>query len=355
MVGDLTAQDERRFSLCPAPVRTPDEGAGFASGCGRPRRRESRHSNGRFHGAPPVGGAQHESSGNSRNAERARGVGRRGGCPCQGLYFCPADSRRGVCRYRPVCRRRRSLLAAVARPARDRRVEDSRRRPSSGARRRTSAGRSRSPAAARRRRSSGAIASSCSTAVPVGVTEARRTHAPRGGLPRAAHKYVVLAIDRKTGKTVWERVAREEAPHEASHQDNGTWASSSAVTDGEHVIASFESRGLYALRHERHAGLAEGPRRQADAQPVRRGQHAGALRQHASSSSGITQGQSFIVALDKRTGEELWRKARDEIDTWATPLIVDTQRPRAGHRARHEPDPQLRPRDRRGRLARRGH
>jgi len=35
------------------------------------------------------------------------------------------------------------------------------------------------------------------------------------------------------------------------------------------------------------------------------------------------QGQSFIVALDKRTGAELWRRNRAEIDTWATPLVVD--------------------------------
>ena len=28
--------------------------------------------------------------------------------------------------------------------------------------------------------------------------------------------------------------------------DNGTWASSSAITDGQHVFAYFESRGLYA-------------------------------------------------------------------------------------------------------------
>jgi outer membrane protein assembly factor BamB len=35
------------------------------------------------------------------------------------------------------------------------------------------------------------------------------------------------------------------------------------------------------------------------------------------------QGQSFIVALDKRTGEEKWRQVRTEIDTWATPLVVD--------------------------------
>jgi outer membrane protein assembly factor BamB len=34
-------------------------------------------------------------------------------------------------------------------------------------------------------------------------------------------------------------------------------------------------------------------------------------------------GESFIVALDKRTGEERWRVKRDEIDTWATPAIVE--------------------------------
>jgi outer membrane protein assembly factor BamB len=35
------------------------------------------------------------------------------------------------------------------------------------------------------------------------------------------------------------------------------------------------------------------------------------------------QGESFIVALDKQTGAERWRVARDEIDTWATPLVVE--------------------------------
>ena len=55
-----------------------------------------------------------------------------------------------------------------------------------------------------------------------------------------------MALDRKTGKVVWEHIAKEETPHEASHPENGTWASASAATDGQHVIASFESRGYYA-------------------------------------------------------------------------------------------------------------
>ena len=40
--------------------------------------------------------------------------------------------------------------------------------------------------------------------------------------PRDRYRFIVLALDRRTGKTVWERTAREEQPHEATHSDNGT-------------------------------------------------------------------------------------------------------------------------------------
>ena len=35
------------------------------------------------------------------------------------------------------------------------------------------------------------------------------------------------------------------------------------------------------------------------------------------------QGDSFIVALDKKTGNDRWRAERKEIDSWATPLVVE--------------------------------
>jgi hypothetical protein len=67
------------------------------------------------------------------------------------------------------------------------------------------------------------------TAVPVGV-QGEVQHAPRGGLQqRGVHRFVVLAIDRKTGRTLWERVAAEQEPHEAGHFENSTWASSSPL------------------------------------------------------------------------------------------------------------------------------
>jgi outer membrane protein assembly factor BamB len=157
------------------------------------------------------------------------------------------------------------------------------------------------------------------SAVPAGVT-GDQAHAPLGRTP-VAHKYTVMALDRKTGKVVWERTAKEETPHEASHPENGTWASASAATDGEHLIASFESRGYYAydmngtLIWQKDLGdkrmrstFGEG------STPALHGNHLVIVWDH--------QGQSFIVALDKRTGTELWRRDRKEIDTWATPLVV---------------------------------
>jgi outer membrane protein assembly factor BamB len=84
------------------------------------------------------------------------------------------------------------------------------------------------------------------TAVPVGIG-GPEAHRPRGGLrARGVHRFVVMALDRRDGRVIWERVAREQEPHEASHTDNGTWASGSAVTDGRNVFAYFESFGLYA-------------------------------------------------------------------------------------------------------------
>ena len=158
------------------------------------------------------------------------------------------------------------------------------------------------------------------SAVPVGIT-GDAGHAARGGQPLVPHKFMVYALDRKTGKILWERVAKEQQPHEASHPENGTWASASAATDGEHVIASFDSFGYYAydmngkLIWEKDLGdkkmrntFGEG------STPALFGNRLVVQWDH--------QGQSFVAAFDKRTGQELWRQNRTEIDTWAMPLVV---------------------------------
>lgn len=149
------------------------------------------------------------------------------------------------------------------------------------------------------------------------VSEGGRT---AEGVP---HRFVVMALDRATGEVVWERVAREEAPHEGTHRQNGTYASASPVTDGEVLVASFESRGLYAYDLDGNLiwekDLGDKLMRNQFGEGSTPALHGDTLV-HVWDHIG---GPSFLVALDKRTGEELWRREREEIDTWATPLVAE--------------------------------
>jgi outer membrane protein assembly factor BamB len=154
------------------------------------------------------------------------------------------------------------------------------------------------------------------------VGEGARGEGPRAGIvPRGPVRFVVLSIDRQSGRVVWERTAREEVPHEGTHPD-GTWASPSPVTDGEVVLAHFGSRGLYAYDLEGRSlwqkdfgdmttrlGFGEG------SSPALFGDVVVVNWDH--------EGDSFLAALDRRTGRELWRRERDEVTSWSTPLVVE--------------------------------
>ena len=147
------------------------------------------------------------------------------------------------------------------------------------------------------------------TAVPVGITGDAQ-HAPRGGAAAARH-----APLRRHGASIARPARRSGSASRASR--NRTSAATSTTARGPRARRSPTASGLrllrvvrpLRLRHERHAALGEGPRRQADAQPVRRGLDAGAARQHLVVVWDHLNGESFIAALDKRDGKELWRAA----------------------------------------------
>lgn len=142
----------------------------------------------------------------------------------------------------------------------------------------------------------------------------------RGIAPTGKLKFVLLAISRRDGKTLWERTALETTPHEGTHND-GSWAANSAITDGEHVIAHFGSRGIYCYDLQ---GKLVWQKDLGD-MTTRNGFGEGsspALHGNTLVINWDHEGESFIVALDKRNGKELWRATRDQITSWSTPLIV---------------------------------
>ena len=138
--------------------------------------------------------------------------------------------------------------------------------------------------------------------------------------PTQIHEFWVMAVSRASGEIAWKTKATETVPHEAGHNTN-TQASASPITDGEHIFAFFGSRGVFCLdmqgevvwskefgKMQTRNQFGEG------ASPALHGDTLVVLWDH--------EGDDFIAAFDKNTGEEKWRTERDEATTWVTPLIA---------------------------------
>lgn len=139
--------------------------------------------------------------------------------------------------------------------------------------------------------------------------------------PRHFHRYIVVAVERASGKILWERTATTALPHEGHHPDN-TFASASATTDGESVFASFGSRGIYRYDFNGELvwsrDLGEVATRKSFGEASSPVVHHGALIVIQDQ-----EGSSRITVLDAATGETRWERPRDEPSAWSTPLVFE--------------------------------
>ncbi len=135
------------------------------------------------------------------------------------------------------------------------------------------------------------------------------------------HEFYVLAVDRNTGEVLWETMVTHEWPQENTHE-LGSWASNSPCTDGKMIYAYFGSRGLYCLDFEgniewekdfgqmqKHMSFGEG------SSPYVHGDKIFVLWDH--------EGDSYLYALDKKTGNIDWQVARDVNTSWSSPMVVN--------------------------------
>jgi outer membrane protein assembly factor BamB len=138
------------------------------------------------------------------------------------------------------------------------------------------------------------------------------------------YKFTVLCLDRRNGKVLWERVAKVATPHEGYHGRYGSFASNTPVTDGKLVYAFFGSRGLYA--YDLNGKLVW----EKQFEPMRMRNQFGEGAAPALDDGVLylkfdqEQG-SFIVAVDAKTGKDLWRATRDEESSWSQPLVLSHQ------------------------------
>jgi len=143
------------------------------------------------------------------------------------------------------------------------------------------------------------------------------------------HTWHVIALDKATGKILWDRVVHEGTPGTKRHP-KATHASSTPATDGRHVVTLLGSQGLL-VAHDANGKLLWK-------------QNIGVLDSgwfydpdyqwgHASSPiiyknlvivQADIQKDSFIAAYDLKTGKQVWKTPRpDEIPSWGTPTVYE--------------------------------
>jgi outer membrane protein assembly factor BamB len=143
---------------------------------------------------------------------------------------------------------------------------------------------------------------------------------------RSSHKWVISAIDKRTGRIRWERVAHEGVPRNTRHIKS-TYASATPATDGRIVVAWFGSEGVHAW------DVSGRPLWKVDLGRVDMGAYDIPTYEWGPASSPIiwnglvivqcdTQADSFVLALDAATGETKWKTDRDELPSWGTPTVV---------------------------------
>jgi outer membrane protein assembly factor BamB len=159
--------------------------------------------------------------------------------------------------------------------------------------------------------------------------------------PDIDYRFEIYCLDKITGEVIWKETSFLGKPGIITHRDN-TYASETPVTDGKYLYVYFGMRGLYCYDldgnkvWEKNIGIF----------PMQ--------SNWGTSSSPIlykdflilqfdNEENSQVMALDKLTGEEKWRTARDEISTWSTPYIwknkMRTELVTGGKRTRsYDPD-----------------
>jgi outer membrane protein assembly factor BamB len=142
--------------------------------------------------------------------------------------------------------------------------------------------------------------------------------------PACYYRFLVMSLDRQTGKLRWQHTAAERVPHEGHHPTT-SYAAGSPATDGRRLYVSFGSFGTYCcdldgkLLWQRDLGRMN--TRLGWGEAVTPVVHGDALL-----LNWDQEAESALYCLDTRTGETRWKVDRDEHNTsWNTPFVVESK------------------------------
>ncbi|HVG30606.1 MAG TPA: PQQ-binding-like beta-propeller repeat protein [Pyrinomonadaceae bacterium] len=143
----------------------------------------------------------------------------------------------------------------------------------------------------------------------------------------ARHTWKLYALDKRSGKILWEQTAFEGVPRARRHL-KATQANSTPATDGRVVVALMGSEGLYAwdltgkLLWKQdlgvlNPGLADDPTSEwgHSSSPI--------IYRDLVIVQADGHKQSFIAAYEALTGKQRWKVERGELPSWSTPAIYE--------------------------------
>lgn len=137
--------------------------------------------------------------------------------------------------------------------------------------------------------------------------------------PDSIHEWYVICLDLESGEELWRRKVHEGKPATPIHLKN-SYASETPVSDGERVYCYFGNVGLFCLDLDGNEVWTKS----FPPQPMRYGWGTAAspvLHKERLYLVNDNEADSYLLALDARTGEEIWRVPRDEKSNWSTPFV----------------------------------
>jgi outer membrane protein assembly factor BamB len=139
------------------------------------------------------------------------------------------------------------------------------------------------------------------------------------------HEWRLLCLNKDSGGITWNALVTSGRPKDKRHIKS-TYANATPASDGKHLVAFFGSEGIfgYTLAGEQlwkrdlgrlDVGAYDLPEYEwgTASSPV--------IHEGRVIVQGDTQKASFLIALDIKTGETVWRTDRDELPSWGTPTI----------------------------------
>ncbi len=134
------------------------------------------------------------------------------------------------------------------------------------------------------------------------------------------YRWEVTCLDLNTGEVIWKETAYEGSPRTGINRGGSSWANETPVTDGKRVYAYFSTIGMFC--YDMDGKLLWQKDLGAYKTMFEWGTGSSPIVYHNIVYQQVdNEENSFIVALDAATGEQVWKAERDEKTTYSTPVI----------------------------------